>query len=396
MERLFWWSIFVVFYAYLGYGLLLLILIRIKKAIKKAAPFATNLPDSELPAVTLLVAAYNEAAWIEEKLRNSFALDYPLDKIHFFFVTDGSDDGTPSLIEQFPKPAGVQLKLFHQAERKGKIAAVERVMPFVDTPIVVFTDANTTLNPEAIRKLVPYYLDPNVGSVSGEKRIAMTQEDEASSAGEGLYWKYESTLKRWDAQLYSLVGAAGELFSIRTSIYEPAPLDSIAEDFYTTLRIAQRGYRVLYAPEAYAVEQSSASVAEELKRKIRISAGGLQTIWRLRSLLNPFRYGVLTFQYVSHRVLRLTLAPLALPLLLVLNGLMALQGSPFYGFLFALQCLFYLLAILGYFFERRKIKIKAFFIPYYFCMMNYAVYRGFFRLLAGKQSVLWERPLRKV
>ncbi len=395
MERLFWWSVFVVFYAYLGYGLLLLILLRIKKIIGKAASLYLSLSDDELPEVTLLVAAYNEAAWIEEKLRNSFALDYPVGKLHFFFVTDGSDDGTPERIAHFLKPEGLPFQLFHQPERKGKIAAVERVMPLVTTPIVVFTDANTILNPTAIRALVPYYQDPKVGSVSGEKRIAMAHEDEASSAGEGLYWKYESTLKRWDAQLYSLVGAAGELFSIRTSIYEPAPLDSITEDFYTTLRIAQRGYRVLYAPEAYAVEHSSANVAEELKRKIRISAGGLQTIWRLRALLNPFRYGVLTFQYISHRVLRLTLAPLALPIIFVLNGLLVLQGRFFYQGLFVLQFFFYLLAFLGYFYERRKIKIKAFFVPYYFCMMNYAVYRGFFRLLAGKQTVLWERPERK-
>ena len=214
-----------------------------------------------------------------------------------------------------------------------------------------------------------------------------------SGAGEGIYWKYESTLKKWDSELYSIVGAAGELFSIRTDLFEPVPADTIIEDFYLTLSIARKGYRVRYEPEASATETPSASVKEELKRKIRIAAGGLQAIARLTPLLNPFRYGVLSFQYISHRVLRWTIAPVALVILMVANILLA-SYSPFYQYLLYAQILFYLAVIIGFMLERKKIKIKAFFIPYYFFIMNYAVYMGFLRFISKKQSVLWEKAKR--
>ncbi|MEM8908110.1 MAG: glycosyltransferase, partial [Bacteroidota bacterium] len=213
-------------------------------------------------------------------------------------------------------------------------------------------------------------------------------------AGEGIYWKYESTLKKWDSELYSVVGAAGELFSIRTKLYEAVPQDTIIEDFFMTLRIAQKGYKVVYEPAAYAVESSSASVKEELKRKIRIAAGGIQAIIRLAPLLNVFKYGILSFQYISHRVLRWTLAPIALPILLLVNIALALHGEPLYQWLLVGQVLFYSSALVGYLLEKRAIKFKAFFVPYYFCIMNYAVFRGFYRILRGSQSVVWERAKR--
>jgi cellulose synthase/poly-beta-1,6-N-acetylglucosamine synthase-like glycosyltransferase len=268
-------------------------------------------------------------------------------------------------------------------------------MPLVDTPIVVFTDANTTLNAQAILNLVKHYADPKTGAVAGEKRINTASKDEASSAGEGIYWRYESLLKRWDGELYSAVGAAGELFSIRTELYENIPKDTLIEDFYLTMTVLRKGYRIAYAADAYAVENSSASVAEELKRKIRISAGGLQASWRLRDLLNPFQYGIFSWQFLSHKVLRWTLAPLALPIILLSNVALALSGSLLYQVIFGLQIIFYLLAGLGWIFERRQLKIKAFFIPYYFCVMNYSVFLGFLRLIKGRQTVLWEKAERK-
>lgn len=348
----------------------------------------------DLPAVTFLVAAYNERDWIREKILNSLALDYPPELLSLHFVTDGSDDGTPEIIRQTAAELGVDIRVDHQAARQGKIAAVHRVMPTITSPIVIFSDANTLLNPLAIKHIVRHYEDPQVGGVAGEKRIRQSATADASKAGEGIYWKYESLLKKWDARLYSVVGAAGELFSIRTHLYEHIPTDTIIEDFYLTLRIAQRGYRIMYESEAYATETASASVAEELKRKIRIAAGGLQAISRLTPLLNIFRYGWLSFQYISHRVLRWTLAPLSLPLLLISSSVLASQGNVFYQLAFAGQILFYLAAILGWRMERKKLRYKLLFVPYYFCVMNYAVYRGFGRLLAGRQSVLWERAKR--
>ena len=386
LEILFWLSLFIIFYAYIGYGILLFLIVRIKRLFTRKRP--PQFTGDDLPEATLLIAAYNEADIMDEKIKNTFELDYPKGKLQLLFITDGSDDGTPDIIKKYP-----EIKLMHQNERKGKIAAVTRAMKEVKTPVVIYTDANTFLNKEALIKIARHYADPRVGAVAGEKRIKTGAAASASGAGEGIYWKYESTLKKWDSELYSIVGAAGELFSIRTDLFEPVPADTIIEDFYLTLSIARKGYRVSYEPEASATETPSASVKEELKRKIRIAAGGLQAIARLTPLLNPFRYGVLSFQYISHRVLRWTIAPAALVILMVANILLASYSS-FYQYLLYAQILFYLAVIIGFILERKKIKIKAFFIPYYFFIMNYAVYMGFLRFISKKQSVLWEKAKR--
>jgi poly-beta-1,6-N-acetyl-D-glucosamine synthase len=397
IKLLFWLSLFGVFYSYFGYGILLYVILKIKKYIgKNAKQRSSAYTENELPEVTFMVAAYNEEAWIMDKIRNSLALNYPKDKIRFFFVTDGSTDSTPELIKKAINTAKgeASIQLFHQPERRGKIAAVERVMPFVKTPIVVFTDANTDINSEAIRNIVRHYTDPSVGAVAGEKKVRMSGE--ASGAGEGFYWKYESVLKKWDSELYSVVGAAGELFSIRTNLYQAVETDTLIEDFVMTLRIAQKGYRVMYEPQAYAVENHSADVKEEMKRKIRISAGGLQAVWRLRALLNPLKYGILSFQYISHRVLRWTLAPIALPCILFFNFYLNNTEGGLYTYILACQIGFYAFSLIGWLFDYFKMKVKLFFIPYYFCMMNYSVYRGFIKLISGRQSVVWDKAKRAV
>lgn len=390
LEIIFWTGFFIVWYAYIGYGILLWGVLCFKRWLSPAKPS----PSPSLPGVTLIVCAYNEEDWIEQKIANSLALDYPPEHICFFFVTDGSDDRTTELVRNFPFPPGAQWLLLYQPERRGKISAFQRAMQQVETPIVVSTDANTLVNREAIRRIVWHFADPEVGAVAGEKRISTGHKADAGGAGEGIYWQYESLLKKWDAELWTVVGAAGELFALRKEVYEHVPTDTIVEDFYLTMRIAQKGYRVQYEPGAYAVETSSASVAEELKRKVRIAAGGLQAVVRLSSLLNIFKYGVLTFQYVSHRVLRWTLAPLFLPVLFIVNILLAQEGSRFFQFTLLVQILFYAAAVAGYLLEKRKMKVKAFFVPYYFCVMNYSMYAGFLRLVRGRQSVLWERAKR--
>ena len=267
-------------------------------------------------------------------------------------------------------------------------------MAFVTSPLLISTDANTLVNPEAVQRLVDQFNDKQVGAVAGEKRISIGEKNDASSAGEGIYWKYESLLKKWDAELWSVVGAAGELFAFRHEAYEDVPVDTLVEDFYLTMRIAQKGWRVQYEPGAFAVESSSASVAEEMKRKVRIAAGGLQAVIRLRPLLNIFRYGTLSFQYISHRVLRWTLAPLFLPIIFISNFVLVLKNTPGYQIALWAQIIFYTAALLGLILEKQKIKVKAFFVPYYFCLMNWAMYAGCWRLLRGQQSVIWEKAKR--
>ncbi len=387
----FWGGIFLVFYTYIGYGIVLYLLVKLKRIFGHIQK-TTN---TYMPDVTFVVAAYNEESYINDKIQNCLDFDYPKDKIHFLFVTDGSSDETPNLINSFNYPQNFSWSLHHDDARNGKIAAVERIMPFVKTPIVIYTDANTHVNKGAIKMIARHYQNPKVGAVAGEKRISMGEKEDASAAGEGMYWKYESKLKQWDSELNTVVGAAGELFSLRTELYEPVSKDMVIEDFFMTLRIAQKGYKVVYEPKAFAVEASSASVKEELKRKIRIAAGGIQAIVRLAPLLNIFKYGLLSFQYISHRVLRWTLAPVALVLIFLSNiYLCSKTGSTTYLIFMGLQILFYGMALVGYLLEKRKIKVKALFVPYYFTMMNYAVFRGIFRYFKGSQSVVWEKAKR--
>jgi cellulose synthase/poly-beta-1,6-N-acetylglucosamine synthase-like glycosyltransferase len=385
---LFWLAAGIVFYTYLGYGLLLFALVSIKQIIHKSSKKATA--SADLPAVTILIAAFNEEQYIRQKIINCLEVDYPTEKLEVLVVTDGSNDRTNEIIRGYP-----QVKLLYKPEREGKSAAISRGMKQVKNPITIFTDANTIINPEAVKILVQPFRDPTVGIVSGEKRILQKANDSANSAGEGFYWKYESFLKMLDAELYSVVGAAGELYAIRTPLFHNIPQDIIIEDFYLTLSINAKGFRTVYCKEAFAAETASADVHEELKRKIRISAGGLQAVGRLSRLLIPWPHPVLTFQYISHRVLRWTLAPLSLAIIFLTNIYLAWMEIPFFQVVLILQLGFYLAGSVGYLLAARKLKFKLLFIPYYFLMMNYAVYIGFWGLIKGKQTSIWEKANRQ-
>lgn len=388
MVIIFWVSIFLIIYTFVGYGFVLFILVKIKRLFKKPFVFTDEAP---LPTVTLMVAAYNEEDIIEDKIENTLLLSYPKDKIQLIFITDGSSDGTASKIK------GVsEILLLHEDIRAGKMAAIKRAIPYIKGDITIFTDANTFLNKDAILELVRHYQNPKVGAVAGEKRILVEETADASSAGEGFYWKYESKLKKWDYELYSNVGAAGELFSIRTALYQPVESDTIIDDHMIAMRIAEKGYIIAYEPAAYAMETASADVKEELKRKIRIAAGGIQSILRLKQAANPFHNPIFTFQYISHRVLRWTITPFLLILVFILNGILAFeQPGLFYKLFFAAQVAFYSLSVTGFYFESKNIRVKALFIPYYFCVMNYAVLAGINRYYKKNQSAAWEKSKRK-
>lgn len=387
LEYFFWIAIIIVFYTYISYGILLYILVKIKERVFK--PQTQLLPDP-LPEVTLFIAAYNEEKIVDEKMQNCHSLNYPKEKLHITWVTDGSTDTTNQRLQAYP-----EVSVFHSPERKGKTAALNRGIQFVKTPITIFTDANTMLNPEAILEIVTCFTNNQVGCVAGEKRIEVKDKDNAASGGEGFYWRYESKLKAWDSRLYSAVGAAGELFAIRTNLFETMPEDTLLDDFILSLHIAQKGYKIAYCDTAYAIESGSADMHEEQKRKIRIAAGGLQSIARLASLLNPFRYGVLSFQYISHRVLRWSITPILLFLLLPINLILAYYTpSSLYKIILALQILFYAMAWLGAIQAKKQIKVKILFIPYYFTFMNLNVLKAFLYLKKNKGKGTWEKAKR--
>ncbi|MEO1050709.1 MAG: glycosyltransferase family 2 protein [Bacteroidota bacterium] len=386
LEIIFWVLLGLIFYSYLGYGLILFIMVKIKRGLKgRKTTSATNFE----PPVTLFIAAYNEEDIIEEKVKNCLALDYPQWKLDILFVTDGSNDRTREILERHEG-----IRVSHDDQRGGKIGAINRGVGLVKSPFIVFCDANTMLNREAIREIVNCFADEKVGCVAGEKRIFNKAADSASGAGEGIYWRYESALKKWDAELYSAVGAAGELFAVRRELFEAVEKDTILDDFIISLRIALRGYKIDYQPKAFAIETASASIADEMKRKVRICAGGIQSIVRLLPLLNILKHGLLSFQYISHRVLRWTITPLALLAIIPINVALMQWYEGIYTYLLWGQMAFYLSAIIGWVLENRQIRIKMLFIPFYFFIMNLAVFMGFVRYLKGKQSVLWERARR--
>lgn len=382
----------IVFYTYIGYGILLFICVRIKEFFVKSVSFNLT-TDDNLPEVSFVIAAYNEEEIIDEKMSNCNSLDYPSQKLKIVWVTDGSNDNSVNLLSKYP---GVNI--LHSPERKGKTAAINRAMRFIESPLVIFTDANTMVNSSAVREIVSCYSNPKVGCVAGEKRIAVRQKDVASSSGEGIYWKYESFLKKYDSRLYSAVGAAGELFSIRRELFTEMETDTLLDDFVMSMKIAQQGYKIEYCSSAYAYETGSENIEEEKKRKVRISAGGLQSIWRLRALLNVFRTPVLSFQYISHRVLRWTVTPLALFALLPLNVLIVLMNPVSTGFiiLLLLQICFYIMGFAGKVLADKKVKNKVLFVPYYFLFMNINVIFGLFYLIRkSKGDGTWEKSKRQ-
>lgn len=384
---LFWILLALIAYAYAAYPLFIAMIAKAKGGNKQPA-----LP-CDLPEVTLFVTAFNEEQFVNPKVENSLAADYPADKLHLVWVTDGSDDRTNELLQKYP-----EVKVYYEPERRGKVHAMKRGLEFVDNDIVIFTDANTMLSSESIKEIVRQFENPEIGCVAGEKRIQRDVRENAASSGEGAYWRYESWIKRNDAAIGSTIGAAGELFAMRKSLYQPIPDNTLLDDFEISLRIALSGYKIGYAPKACACEKPSANIDEEMKRKTRIAAGSIQTMFRLGSLFNFFKHPMLTFQYVSHKVMRWAVVPVALVMLIPINIWMAVNSNfgtcNIYTWILAMQAAFYLAVFAGYMLKDKKVGASWLYIPYYFYLANKAMWMGLWRFCRNTQSVNWERAKR--
>jgi cellulose synthase/poly-beta-1,6-N-acetylglucosamine synthase-like glycosyltransferase len=386
VEILFWICIAVLFYCYIGYGLLLFVRNRLKNAFSSFKRKNTF----ELPPVTLVVAAYNEEIVLPEKIRNCSEIDYPRHLFNIIFVTDGSTDYSKELIQQHDL-----ITLLHQPERRGKLAALKRAMQYVKTPVVVFSDANSMLNPGCIRAMVRHFSDEKVGGVTGEKKVLKTNRSLIGEA-EGLYWKYECFMKQQDADFNTVVGAVGELFSIRTELFHPLEDDLILDDFVFSIHICLSGYKIEYEPAAFASETPSQSLADEEKRRVRIAAGAYQAVHYLKQHFNIFKYPRLGVQFFSGRLLRWVACPILIILALVTNiGLVINHHGYIFYYLLLAQSVFYLLALTGWIFVGigRRMGILA--VPFYFVFMNLCLVKGFFNYVRGRQTILWERSMRE-
>ncbi len=390
LKILFWSCVFLVAYTYVGYAIVLRLLVLIKRLSCRSIILRPLPPDDQLPDVTLMICAYNEEDIIAEKMENILQLDYPFEHLCVMWVTDGSNDRSNELLQAYP-----EVTLVYSPERRGKAAAMQHGLSVNKSGIVVFTDANTMLNTGAIREIVSLMRLPGVSCVSGEKRVAARHQGQTAAEGEGLYWKYESALKRWDSELYSAMGAAGELFAVKMADYRPAPSNALLDDFMMSMLIVKDGRRIAYTADAYATEYGSADMQEESKRKRRIAAGGLQSIWWLRSLMNPFTHPKVFFQFISHRVLRWTITPVALMALIPINVILVIMNAgTIYTVIWILQLLFYAAALAGWWLAEHGRKIRLLYVPYYFLFMNVNVFLGLRYLMTHRTSGTWEKAKR--
>lgn len=375
----YWVSALGIAYTYVGYGILIALLARWRpRPVAKSADYT--------PSVTLLVAAYNEESCIRTKIENSLALDYPLDKLDILVVADGSNDGTMDIVQGYAAEHNV--RLLHQPERQGKPAALIRALPHIDSQVIVFSDANSYFYPSTLRMLIRNLADPAVGGVGGVKR--MSNEDESlTGQGEGLYWRYESFLKACDSAVSSVMGVPGEVWAAKREAYIPSDPDSYIEDFVASLRMVAAGWRVVYEPEAIAYEKASPGLYAEWGRRTRMAAGGWQSLRQLSGMLRT-PHKLLTFQYLSHRMIRWIVTPTLFVLLLASNLLLA-SAHPFYAITLIAQGMFYSLAGLGWWLAARGRRIGWLLAPFYVCLLNAAALAGGWRHLRGRQSVVWRK-----
>lgn len=366
-------------YIYLGYPLWIGLLARILR----------NKPDKQpyTPPVSLIVAAYNEAVVIGQKIENSLALDYPA--LEIIIVTDGSSDDTPEVARTF-EAQGV--KVLHSPERRGKSAAINRALEQATGEIIVFSDANAFYYEDAIQQLTANFHDPKVGCVSGRKTVV--QQDSTVGESEGLYWKYESFIKKSESAVHSSTGVVGEMLALRRSLYTPIPAQIINDDAFLAFSIWKQGYRVLYEAQAVSWETPSASVQDDIIRRQRINAGRYQLMFLPRLWLGS--PPMVVFMLISHKFSRLLLPFFMLGALLC--NLMLLLFPPMPLLLqitLAGQFVAYGLAFLGWLAERGGFKNKILRLAYFLVSSNGAALQGFVRFVRGKQTVLWEKAARQ-
>ena len=378
MHALFFGSVGVVGYVFVGYPALVALLARVR-------PRPPRLDFRFVPSVTVIVAAYNEEDVIMWRLANLGDLDYPQELLEVIVVADGSDDRTAELASAVPGT-----KVLHRAERGGKRAAVERAVAAATGELLVLTDANNRFTRETLRELMAPFADPEVGVVTGRKAIDDGTGRPLDRA-EGLYWKYESLIKRWETRIGSTTGVAGEILTFRREAFRFVPPGTMNEDFVQAMLAALDGWRVVYAPRAVSLERASATLGDEAIRRSRLTTGRWQALRMLLPRLAR-RRPLLALQVVSHKGLR-PLVPFALIVAAASNAVLALDHA-WAAAVLALQALFYAAALGGWALEAAGRRSRWLYVPYYFCRMHVAALRGFGDFAGGRQQATWAKVRR--
>lgn len=378
----FWLAAGLLAYLYAGYPLLM----TAAAALTRPRPRGP-VHDRDLPRVTVIVTAFNEAPHIADRLENLLALDYPRERLDIVVASDGCTDGTVERARSF-EARGVSVCAF--AFRRGKPAMLNDLVPRAEGEIVVLADARQRFGRGALRSLVARFEDPAVGAASGELILEDARPDGGGAVGRGvgLYWKYEKHIRRVESRVDSMVGATGAIYAIRRALYRRIPEDTVLDDVVVPMEVVRAGRRVVFESAALAFDRVAAQAGEEFRRKTRTLAGGFQLFSRQRWLLNP-RANRLWLQTVSHKGLRL-LAPVLLVVALVTSARLA-ASSPFFAVALAAQAAFYAAAAVGAVLRARGRPSRLLGVPFTFCLLNLATIAGFWRFVAGRQAVTWER-----
>ncbi len=379
LAAVFWISSVLIIYTYLIYPAILLFFRRVT--------FRRKIGHGDyFPFVSVIISAHNEEKVIGDKLENCLKTDYPKDRIEILVGSDGSTDKTESIIEEY---INKRTRLFKFKPQRGKVNVLNELVGRAKGEIIVFSDANTIYKSDAIPKLVHKFADKKIGCVCGELIFTNSRQREVGNL-EGFYWRYEQFLKKIEGMRGSLLGANGGIYAIRKELFKALAPDAIIEDFIIPMKILEKGYKVVYEPEAVAYEEASKKIVQEMERRIRIGAGDFQALFLTWKMLNPLR-GFSAFAYISHKVIR-WLVPFFLIFAFTTN--LVLLENKLYLIIFLLQCVFYSMAIIGRILSRSNLKFILFGLPYYFISMNLALFFGFIRFCTNSQSVMWRRTER--
>jgi len=379
LEIIFFLFIFMIFYVYFGYPLIILLIAALnKKKVQKKDDFE--------PTVSLIIAAYNEEDIIEEKIKNSLLLDYPKDRLEILVFSDTSTDRTDDIVKQYQNEG---IRLIQLSDRKGKTAGQNLAVTQAKGEIIIFSDANALYREDAIRKIVRNFYDQSVGCVCGEL-VYYSEDKSLIGDAENVYWDYEKFIKRQENGAASILGANGSIYALRKELFVPLP-EEIISDFIEPFKIIEQGYRVIYEPEALSFEQSTTNFHEEYHRKKRIINRSFYSLLHYKTFLNPLKYPLLSFQLISHKLLR-WLIPIYLPIILVIN--LFLLNSLFFQITFGVQILFYITAILGYLLEKKHWHNVVFYAPFYYCLVNIASLQAIVNYFIKRKKVVTWKPIR--
>jgi cellulose synthase/poly-beta-1,6-N-acetylglucosamine synthase-like glycosyltransferase len=377
-EVIFWLSVLALFYTYAGYPLLLVLVSALRPRKVRRGEFE--------PTVSIIITAYNEERDLAAKLENTLALDYPRASVEIIVASDCSSDRTDEIARGF---AGRGVQLHRQSQRLGKTAAQNAAVEKAHGEIILFSDATSLYQPDAVRALMPSFAEPSVGCVAGRLEY-IDGSDSRVGRGARSYWSYETFLKRHESRVGSLIGASGCLYAVRRSAYVPLYHEACS-DFIIATKMVEQGLRAVYEPNAVCFEQTNRQSDKELKMRVRIIAQTFTDLWRHRALLNPIRSGFYGVQLLSHKVMRY-LVPFFLMGLLVSSAVLA-PGSLFFRLVFAAQIACYACPALAWMLDRVGIRSRLLAFPQYFMLANLASLIGCYKFLRGQRYASWE-PIR--